>query len=211
LASQARGTTVPARAVEADEELILRCRDAPAEEVKRLVNELATRHHRAIVSFIAGIVSDGEQAEDLAQEAFVRVYRHAREWRPGAAKFTTWLFTIARNLALNEIRDRKKRPALALDASDDGSGERASARIAAAGETPAELASRRDISDVVRAAVATLPEPFRVVLVLCDLEQLTYEECAAALDIPIGTVRSRLSRARGQLSERLKASRGEVT
>src|SRR5688572_7884553 len=128
LASRAVGAAAPAaRAqVEADEDLLLRCKTAPQEEVQRIVGELARRHTGAVVGFIHGIVSDSVQAEDLAQEAFVRVYRHARGWEPGAAKFTTWLFTIARNLALNELRDRKRRPALALDAParDDESGER---------------------------------------------------------------------------------------
>jgi RNA polymerase sigma-70 factor (ECF subfamily) len=198
-------------AIEADEALILRCRDASAEEVKTIVGELARRHHRAVVGFIHGIVNDGTVAEDLAQEAFVRVYRHAREWEEGAAKFTTWLFTIARNLSLNEIRDRKKRPKLALDGkSENDSQDGLGASVPAAGETPLAQVARKDVAEVVRRAVMELPDGFRQVLVLCDLEQLSYEECAEALSIPIGTVRSRLSRARGHLSDRLRAAKGSV-
>lgn len=198
---------------DSDEALIARCRDADAHEVQRLVGELARRHHRTITGFIHGILGgDGMAAEDLAQEAFVRVYRHARGWEPGEAKFTTWLFTIARNLALNEVRDRKKRPLLVLDRPSgraDESGEDAVAAVPSRGETPLDAAARSDATEALRAAVRELPEGFRLVLVLCDLEQLSYEECAETLAIPIGTVRSRLARARSQLSERLRA-RGAI-
>ncbi len=190
---------------DADETLMLRCRDAPAAEVQRIVGTLATRHHRAVTGFVHGIVGgDVATAEDLAQEAFVRVYRHARAWQPGGAKFRTWLFTIARNLALNELRDRKKRPRLVLDGSPDDSGE-LSASVPARDDGPVDTAVRRETAELVRRAVMALPEAFRLVLVLCDLEHRSYEDCAQALAIPIGTVRSRLARARGQLSERLRA------
>src|SRR6185369_12453785 len=92
-----------------DEELIQVAKDAPIEAVKKIVSELARRHHRRLVSFLYGIVRDQTTAEDLAQETFVRIFRHAHEYKP-IAKFSIWLMTIGRNLALNEMRDWKKRP-----------------------------------------------------------------------------------------------------
>src|SRR4051794_6266641 len=109
------GASTTARLAElADEELIQGARDATPEIVKKIVSELARRHHAKLVSFLYGIARDRTSAEALAQEAFVRVYRHAGDYKP-VAKFTTWLFAIGRNLALNEMRDRKKRPTLALN------------------------------------------------------------------------------------------------
>lgn len=194
-----------------DEELILVAKDAPVDAVKKIVSELARRHHRRLVSFLYGIVRDQTTAEDLAQETFVRIFRHAQDYKP-IAKFSTWLTTIARNLALNEMRDRKKRPTLVLNESNKGdtSEVEAVARMSGADPMPPEEASKAEAALELRRAIAELPEAFRVVLVLCDLEQLTYQECAEVLDLPIGTVRSRLSRARGHLEERLRKHLGSV-
>jgi RNA polymerase sigma-70 factor (ECF subfamily) len=207
------GASTTARLAElADEELIQGARDATKEIVKKIVSELARRHHAKLVSFLYGIVRDRTSAEDLAQEAFVRVYRHAGDYKP-VAKFTTWLFAIGRNLALNEMRDRKRRPTLALNSpikSDTSETEAVSTMSGETGATPQEEAHRNEVALELRRAVAELPEPFRVVLVLCDLEQLSYQEAAVALEVPIGTVRSRLSRARAHLEERLRRHLGSV-
>ncbi len=194
-----------------DEELILSAQAANADGVKRIVSELARRHHERIVSFIYGIVRDRTAAEDLAQETFVRVYRHARDYRP-IGKFSSWLYAIARNLSLNEVRDRKKRPTLALNApmKTDTSETEAVSTMSGGGDLPHDEAQRAEVALELRRAVDELPEPFRVVLVLCDLEQLSYQQCAQVLDVPIGTVRSRLSRARGHLEERLRKHLGSV-
>ncbi len=194
-----------------DEELIMVAKDASVETVKRIVSELARRHHKRLVSFLYGIVRDQTTAEDLAQETFVRIFRHAHDYKP-IAKFSTWLTTIARNLALNEMRDRKKRPTLVLNEANKGdtSEVEAVARMSGGDPLPPEEAAKAEAALELRRAIAELPEAFRVVLVLCDLEQLTYQECAEVLDLPIGTVRSRLSRARGHLEERLRKHLGSV-
>ena len=195
-----------------DEDLIQSARGAPKDAVKKIVSELARRHHARVVSFLHGIVRDETSAEDLAQETFVRVFRHVDDYKP-IAKFSTWLFTIARNLALNEVRDRKKRPTLALNApvkSDTSEAEAVSRMSDSAEPAPHEEASRIEAALELRRAVEELPEAFRLVLVLCDLEQLSYQECADALDLPIGTVRSRLSRARDHLEQRLRKYLGSV-
>ncbi len=193
-----------------DEELLAVAQDAPPETVKKIVSELARRHHPRVVSFLYGIVRDRTSAEDLAQETFVRLFRHVKSWKP-SGPFLSWLFTIARNLGLNEVRDRKKRPTLALNVpAHDTSETEAVSRMSGDEPPPPDEASRSEAANELRRAVAELPEPFRLVLVLCDLEQLSYQECARALDLPIGTVRSRLSRARGHLEERLRKSLGSV-
>ena len=200
-----------------DEELLLRCREASDDVVRRSVEVLARRHHRRLVNFTFRFVGNRESAEDLAQEAFVRVYRKAREYR-NIAKFTTWLYRIATNLALNEIRNRGHRPSLTLSRplnEEGGRGDLAST-VPAVGEDPLAAAARNDMARAVHQAIGTLPEKYRAVLVLCDLQELSYADAAEALEINIGTVRSRLFRARAQFQQKMakvvgatSADRGE--
>lgn len=191
-----------------DEELFIRCREAvDGEAVRRAVNALASRHHAALVRYLTGFLGAADAAEDVAQEAFIRIYKHAREYRE-VAKVSTWLFRIATNLALNEVRDRKRRPRLLLDrtasmfAGDDGDALHASIeQRREAG--PDERAESGDRAGHVRRAIATLGEPYRAAILLCDMEGLTYEAAAEALDVPIGTIRSRLFRARTEVERAL--------
>jgi RNA polymerase sigma-70 factor (ECF subfamily) len=185
-----------------DEELILACRGAPLEHARALVGELARRHLERLASFICGITGDSAAALDLAQEAFVRVYKHRDNYKE-VARFTTWLYTIGRNLALNEIRNRKRRP-LAGAGGDDSNEAGALATAPARTEGPSAAAEKADVATVVRAAVAELPDHYRTVVILCDLEGRTYAEAAEVLEVPVGTIRSRLSRAREQLERRLR-------
>lgn len=189
-----------------DEELFIRCRDAPdAADIRAAVGILARRHHVRLVRYLVTLVGRVEAAEDVAQEAFVRIYKHAREYRE-VAKVSTWLYRIATNLALNELRDRKRRPALSLDAPVGGPGGDGRAReVAQACEPgPAERAEARDMQAHVRRAIDDLPELYRVVMLLCDLQGMSYEEAAVALGVKVGTIRSRLFRARERFEERLK-------
>ncbi len=188
-----------------DEELLLRCREASDDRVRRSVEILSLRHHKRLINFLQRFVGQRDTAEDLAQEAFIRVYRKAREYKD-IAKFSTWLYRIATNLALNEIRNAGHRPKLALSRTFDASGEGgdlASALPSAREDGPLEEASRRDMAAAVREAVDALPEKYRAVLILCDLQELSYADAAATLEINIGTVRSRLFRARAQFQQRM--------
>jgi RNA polymerase sigma-70 factor (ECF subfamily) len=182
-----------------DEELMLTCRDAKDPEVlRRAVSILAERHQEALRRFVYQYVRSRETAEDLCQEAFIRIYRHARGYKE-IARVKTWLYRIARNLALNAIRDKKRKPARSLDAAlEAGAIADPTARE---DSDPVREAQRRDLKRRVRAAVDTLPEHYRGTLLLCDLEGLTYQEAADVLGTKVGTVRSRLFRARARLSE----------
>lgn len=188
-----------------DEELITGCRSATPERKRELIGELARRHHRGLLNFIYSFTRDRDAAEDLVQETFIRVYRNAESYQT-IAKFSTWLYRIGRNLALNEIRNRRKRPALALNrrVGGDEDGGEVVAGVAGDDMAPAELVEQSDTRRFVRAVVAEIPDGFREVLVLCDLQGMSYQECADVLEIKIGTVRSRLSRARSQFEERMR-------
>ena len=167
------------------------------------MGQLAARHFERVTGFVYGYTQDRVAAQDLAQEAFVRVFRH-RDRYESVAKFSTWLYTIARNLALNEIRDRKHRPRLASEGQRDEEAGDPLVRQAHAAEGPADAVARDDLQALVRREVAALGETQREVIMLCDLEERTYAEAAEILGVPVGTIRSRLSRARAQLAERLE-------
>lgn len=187
-----------------DEQLIVSCRGSSADVARSLVGELARRHFERLAGFIHALVGDATIAQDLAQEAFVRVFAHRDSYRD-IGRFSTWMFTIARNLALNEVRNRRHRPALALDGSPTGSGPLGAVGAIAAGvEAPPEQAATGDLRAAVRAAIEELEEHHRAVVVLCDIEERPYAEAAAILGVPVGTIRSRLSRAREQLERRLR-------
>lgn len=193
-----------------DDALILACREAGADEARRLVGELARRNMSRVAGFIATIVGDQAAAWDLAQEAFIRVYRHRERYRE-VASFSTWVHTIARNLALNEIRDRRLRPQLVADGGEDaGPAEGALERGRALQgrsprtRTPSDAVARQDLQRAIRSEVLALPSPYREVVVLCDLEERSYAEAAEVLGVPVGTIRSRLSRARARLARRLR-------
>lgn len=186
-----------------DEELILSCRAASPEKARAVVGELATRHIDRLTSFVHGIVGDWTGAQDVAQEAFVRVYQHRESYRE-VARFSTWLYTIARNLALNELRNRTHRPRpIGGGGADEGDSAPAPEPVAG-GQGPLEAVAQGDLRQVVRREIMALPEHHKTVIVLCDLEQRPYAEAAEILGVPVGTIRSRLSRAREHLEQRLR-------
>lgn len=187
-----------------DEALMRRCQGESPEQARLLVGELARRWLERLAGFIFGLTGDAAGAPDIAQEAFIRVFKHRDNYRE-VARFSTWLYTIGRNLALNEIRNRKRRPTLVGGPSggDDGRDD-ALSRFADSGAGPAERSEQDDLRALVRREISALPEHYRVVVILVDLEERPYQEAAEILELPVGTIRSRLSRARDQLEQRLR-------
>jgi len=187
-----------------DEEILFLCKEANDETVRRCVEILAKRYQTAIVNYIYKIIRDREAAEDLTQETFVRVFNKSREFKR-VAKFSTWLYKIATNLSLNEIRDRKIRPSLSLysQAESDSAGELIS--LLPARQVPTETDSRRrELARLIENTLQELPEKYRLVLILCDIEQFSYQEAARVLGMRVGTVGSRLSRARRYFVEKFR-------
>ena len=138
--------------------------------------EIFNRYSGRILAFITRVVGDSHRAEELMQEVFVRVVTHSRTFDGREAKFSTWLFQIARNLSMNAIRDRNRR-------REDGIENEA-----AAGSQPSTIESRLAVDQFLQ----KLPEDQRVVFVLKHDQDLKYEEIANVLDIPVGTVKSRM-------------------
>lgn len=160
---------------------------------------LMQRWEAPVKRFIFRLVGNAAEAEDLAQEVFVRVYRKRASYRPGA-KFSTWCFAIAANQAKNRLRWWQRRPALSLDAWTEAGGD----AVDAAGTPAADEAVRRERIAAVQAAVAALPFDLRTALVLFEYEGQSMAEIAEALDCTPKAVENRLYRARQQLRQALR-------
>jgi RNA polymerase sigma-70 factor (ECF subfamily) len=138
-------------------------------------------------------------AEDLAQQVFLRVWKSAPRYQP-SAKFTTWLFTITRNLVFNEVRRRQRKPAVSLEEREEVSHLQIEAD---GGLNPGEAALQTELERAVDRAIAALPEKQRLAVILRRYEELPYEQIGEILGLSLSAVKSLLFRARGQLKEEL--------
>jgi RNA polymerase sigma-70 factor, ECF subfamily len=169
----------------------------------RALNDLMERHATAVFRFLCRMLGQEDDANDLAQETFVRVYRSREKFRPGE-RFSTWLFTIAANLARNQIRWRSRHPNVSLDAESETTDQPLSSTLPTSGNSPSEQALAGERVVAVQAAVQQLPEDLREAIVLCEWEELSVAEAATLLQTTPKAVESRLYRARNVLRERLK-------
>jgi len=166
--------------------------------------ELVEKYQQPVMNLAYRTLRDETEAEDLAQTVFVQAWKSAARYQP-TARFATWLFTIARNLCLNEIRRRRRHPAESLDQARDDSDAQPllqveEKRIASA---PQELL-RGELEQKVDEAVAGLPENQRTALLLCRQEELSYEEIADVLGCSLSATKSLIHRARETLKSKLK-------
>ncbi len=168
--------------------------------------QLLARYQDRLVGVLAHLVGNVQEAEDLAQTAFLRVYRNRKTYEP-KAKFSTWLFMIARNLAANARRDARLRPASeAAAGAVSASGASPLERLAAApsGASPSRLLAKAELSEVVRVAVEQLPEDQRLAVLLNKFEDMSYRDIAAVLGKSEMAVKSLLARARTALKSALE-------
>ncbi|MBK1825986.1 RNA polymerase sigma factor [Haloferula rosea] len=166
---------------------------------ERAFRELVERHQHAVVGTIAKMLRDPTEAEDLAQQTFLRVWKHAKRWKPDA-KFTTYLYTIARNLVYNESRRRSRRKEVSRDERQEASGQEVAAESRT--EPDAEVAqweAHQEIDEVI----ASLPESQRMAVILYAYESLSYEEIGKVLGVSVASVKSLMFRARSALRDKL--------
>jgi len=163
---------------------------------ERAFTELVERYQTRLLNFIYRTIGDRDRAEDLVQEVFIRVYRHLNRF-DRSKKFSTWAYTIASNLAKNELRNRSRNP-LVLFQTMQGSNEDEDRPLQFEDTTsrPDDMYRKRHLRELVEDTVAKLPEHHRQVFVLRELEGKSYEEIAEITDCNLGTVKSRLNRAR---------------
>lgn len=167
------------------------------------LNDLMERHAPALFRFLCRMLNNEDDANDLAQETFVRVFQ-ARESFDTNKKFSTWLFTIAANLARNQIRWRTRHPNVSLDAESDSTDQPLREKLSSTAPTPKEQVLSGERAIAVRAAVNALPEDLREAIVLCEWEEHSMAEAAAISEITPKAIESRLYRARQILREQLK-------
>ncbi|MCI0702518.1 MAG: sigma-70 family RNA polymerase sigma factor [Planctomycetia bacterium] len=184
-----------------DIRLMLRVRDDDASAF----GELVERFQHRLVGVMHHLVGNADEAEDLAQEVFLRVYRTRKKYTP-KAKFSTWLFTIANNLAFNALRDRQRRPVLPLEVRDSGPlGPRPTEALAPTrDEPPTHNLQQQELADVIRRALDELNERQRMAIVLNKFEDMNYADIAEVMGLTTKAVKSLLSRARCKLRETLQ-------
>jgi len=167
------------------------------------LNDLMARHAPAVFHFLCRMLNHEDDANDLAQETFVRVFRARETFRP-TEKFSAWLFTIAANLARNQIRWRTRHPNVSLDAETGTAEQSLASTLPSTESAPNEQLLAAERTAAVRAAVNHLPTDLREAIVLCEWEARSMAEAARILDTTPKAVESRCYRARQILRERLK-------
>jgi RNA polymerase sigma-70 factor (ECF subfamily) len=168
---------------------------------KRAFGELVERYQNRLLNFVYRTTGDRERAEDLVQETFIRVYRHLHRFDQ-TKKFSTWIYTIASNLAKNELRNRSRNP-LVLFQTIKRNWDADQRPLEWEDNTyrPDDLYRKRHLREMVDRAVSKLPEHHRIVFVLRELEGKTYEEISEITGVNLGTVKSRLNRARNNFAQ----------
>ncbi len=162
-------------------------------------NKLVELHHKPLISFIARYTGDKASAEDIAQEVFLRIFKAAKTYKP-QAKFRTWLFTIATNLCLNEIRSSKSSPKF-VDLSDLHESEYPA--VVSAASSPQKAAENAEIEMVVRKAIGDLPENQRIAILLRQYHEFSYAEIGKIMGFTVPAVESLIQRARQSLKKSL--------
>jgi RNA polymerase sigma-70 factor (ECF subfamily) len=167
---------------------------------------LVVKYQRRIQRLIGRMVRDGDLVEDIAQETFIRAYRALHQYR-GDAQFYTWLYRIAVNTAKQFLLEIKRDPLVpehAFASGEDGDETFWSGNEPTTDETPESIFAAKEVAVAVNNAMAALPEDLRQALLLREIEGLSYEDIAEAMDCPVGTVRSRIFRARDAISVKVK-------
>lgn len=181
-----------------------------AEGEEKALNDLMERWQKPLVSFVTRYVKNREDALDLAQETFVRVYRHRKRYRP-TGQFSTWLFTIAANLCRNHARWQTRHPTLVASQAGPEEKEDLMAAFDQFTDTPDQQAVRREETRLIESEVRSLPHDLRVALLLSVFEGLPHQQIAGVLGCSPKAVEMRIYRARKQLQEALEKARSQPT
>jgi RNA polymerase sigma-70 factor (ECF subfamily) len=183
-----------------DAALMLRVKEGDSAAFAQLVE----KYKRPVMNLAYRTVRDPTEAEDLAQNVFVQVYRSARRYK-SSAKFSTWLFTIARNLCLNEIRRRSRHPAESIDAPHPEHEDQPQVQFEDKKTAlPTDLLLQDELEQKIGEALAGLPENQRTAILLCRQEELSYEEIAEVLGCSLSATKSLIHRGRETLKQKLK-------
>lgn len=170
-------------------------------------NTLVLAYQHQVYHLAYRIMGETAAASDATQEAFISAYKNLKSFRGGS--FKSWLLRIVTNACYDDLRRRKRRPATSLDELTDGEDGEAGFDLPSADDGPETIAQRHELAGLIQRGITTLPDDQRIVLVLSDVRGLSYEEIAVMTRSNLGTVKSRLSRARAKLRAYLQG-RGEL-
>ncbi len=184
-----------------DEELMARVQ----QDDEFAFEELVSRYQHQLTTFISNFVGQGAHTQDILQETFIRVWKHRMRYKT-IAKFSTWVYTIAGNLAKTELRRQKIRRAFRINTGGEDQ-EESGVDVEDEFADPEQDALRSEIATVVRKEMSRLPKVYRSAVILRDIQDKSYEEVADILNIPVGTVKSRVNRGRTILKKQLGSLR----
>ena len=170
-------------------------------------NTLVLTYQHQVYNLAYRIMGEEAAASDATQEAFISAYKNLKSFRGGS--FKSWLLRIVTNACYDDLRRRKRRPATSLDELTDGEDGEAEFDVPTPEDGPETIAQRHELAGLIQQGITTLPDDQRIVLVLSDVQGMSYEEIASITNSNLGTVKSRLSRARAKLREYLQG-RGEL-
>jgi len=179
-----------------DEDLIARFQNGDEYAFEEIIH----RYKDRLVNFVYRYLGQMDEAEDIVQDTFLKVYKNKNAYE-NIARFSTWIYTIAGNLAKTELRKRKRRRIFSI--SKLGPDEK-EFELPASDKTPEEDAESHFTEKIIQAAIQELPEKFRTVVILRDIQELSYDEISMILGVPLGTVKSRVNRARLKLRDLLR-------
>jgi RNA polymerase sigma-70 factor (ECF subfamily) len=166
---------------------------------------IVQRHKAPLLNFIYRYLNNHDSAEDITQEVFIRIYKNVNNYHPDIAGFRTWMYKIATNLCKNEIRNVDRRSKVLVPSSTNRNEENEKLEdIQDPSPGPDIQLEDKELQEALSMAISNLPEKFRIVLILRDIEGMSYDEIAKIINKPEGTVKSRLNRARLMLKDRLK-------
>ena len=167
---------------------------------ERAYVELVNRYKDRLFNFVVQFLGDVEQAEDVVQDTMIRLYEKKHYYKE-IAKFSTWIYTIARNLANTELRKRKRRKTTYLSQM---SKEERQYEIPAIQDDVDQSLHNEFIQDRIKSAISKLPEHYKMVIILRDIQELSYDDISNIVGVPLGTIKSRINRARLQLQADLQ-------
>lgn len=183
-----------------DADLVRRCLSGD----QRACRDLVRRYERPVYSVLMRVVRRSEDAEDLVQETFVKVFKALDRYDP-ERPFAAWIFTIASRLAIDHFR-RRRVQTVSLNVTDPGSGEDRTMDVEDPGLKPDEITSNAEEELQTSALIDSLPEHYRIVVLLRHQQDLSYDEIAEALHLPLGTVKARIHRARALLKDKIQGT-----
>jgi RNA polymerase sigma-70 factor (ECF subfamily) len=183
-----------------DADLVRRCLSGD----QRACRDLVRRYERPVFSVLMRVLRRAEDAEDLVQETFIRVFRALDRYDP-ERPFAAWIFTIASRLAIDHLRRRRVKT-VSLTVSEPGSTQEHDLDVEDPGLRPDDITSHAEEESRAAALIDSLPEHYRIVVLLRHQQDLSYEEIAEALQLPLGTVKARIHRARALLKERIQGT-----